>query len=314
MMVSVYDRSGWGVLELSGHDRLRFLHNQTTNNINRLQPGQGCDTVFVTSTARTIDIATVYATENSLLIIVSPARREFLLQWMDKYIFPMDKVFLRDISSDYGIISLIGADKDLLTRLGLELGDIEPTYGNHRRVEGTYVAVGNELGLPGYTLLVPTEEKEAVWQKIKDESIEIINDRTWETYRIERGRPVPDKELGEDYNPLEAGLWGCISFDKGCYIGQETIARLNTYKGVKQQLWGVKLNGYVEPGAEVNREGVKIGELTSCVETEEGAIGLVYVRSKFLSEDKKVDIGDKVGNLILPPMLSHEYFPGIGKQ
>lgn len=55
-----------------------------------------------------------------------------------------------------------------------------------------------------------------------------LGDRVWEQLRIQQGRPAPDQELTEDYNPLEAGLWQTISFEKGCYIGQETIARLNT--------------------------------------------------------------------------------------
>ncbi|KAJ1469333.1 hypothetical protein T484DRAFT_1852108, partial [Baffinella frigidus] len=61
----------------------------------------------------------------------------------------------------------------------------------------------------------------------------------WEALRIMDGVPAPGKELTLDHNPLEAGLWGTVSFDKGCYIGQETIARLRTSGGVKQQLFSL---------------------------------------------------------------------------
>ena len=76
--VAIWDCSHWGLLKLSGADCRRFLHNQTTNNINVLAPGQGADTVFVTSTGRTIDLATAYVTEDGILILVSPNRRNFL--------------------------------------------------------------------------------------------------------------------------------------------------------------------------------------------------------------------------------------------
>ena len=68
---ALYDRTHWGRIQISDSDRLRFLHNQSTNNFNILKPGQGCDTVFVTSTARTIDLATAYATEDAVLLLVS---------------------------------------------------------------------------------------------------------------------------------------------------------------------------------------------------------------------------------------------------
>ena len=85
--VAVCDRSHWGRIQVSEGDRIRFLHNQSTNDFQRLKPGQGCDTVFVTSTARTIDLATAYVMEDAVLLLVSPNRREKLMKWLDQYIF-----------------------------------------------------------------------------------------------------------------------------------------------------------------------------------------------------------------------------------
>ncbi|HIK44145.1 MAG TPA: folate-binding protein, partial [Leptolyngbyaceae cyanobacterium M65_K2018_010] len=82
------DRSHWGVLQMTGADRLRFIHNQTTHSFTQRQPGEGCDTVFVTSTARTLDLATVYVTAEALLLVVSPGQDQPLLDWMDRFIFP----------------------------------------------------------------------------------------------------------------------------------------------------------------------------------------------------------------------------------
>ena len=88
--VALCDRSHWGLIQISDDDRLRFIHNQSTNNFNILQPGQGCETVFVTPTARTIDLATAYVTESAIFLLVSPTRCQKLVEWFDRYLFPMD--------------------------------------------------------------------------------------------------------------------------------------------------------------------------------------------------------------------------------
>ena len=92
---------------------------------------------------------------------------------------------------------------------------------------------------------------------------------------------MPGFELTDDYNPLDAGLWNTISFNKGCYIGQETIARLDTYNGVKLNLWRMKLSCPVALGSVVYSDDTKIGTITSIYEFEDGtAIAIGYIRVK----------------------------------
>ncbi|MEO0541568.1 MAG: folate-binding protein, partial [Cyanobacteria bacterium P01_A01_bin.105] len=69
---ALLDRSDWGCLRVADADRLRFLHNQTTNEMQSLQPGQGCRTVFVTSTARTMDVVSAYVRDDDVLLLTSP--------------------------------------------------------------------------------------------------------------------------------------------------------------------------------------------------------------------------------------------------
>jgi folate-binding protein YgfZ len=302
--VAIYDQSHWGRLEISDSDRIRFIHNQSTNNFNNLQPDQGCDTVFVTSTARTIDLATVYLTEEVAIILVSPHRREYLLNWLDRYIFPMDKIKLRDISPQTACFSLIGPDSaTLLGKIGLN----PPTegYANHHLQKindlEVRVAQGTSLGQTGFTLIVNSADAPQLWQNFIALGAIPLGDQTWEKLRILQGRPFPDAELTNDYNPLEAGLLHTISYEKGCYIGQETIARLNTYKGVKQHLWGVKLNSFVVPDTVITLESEKIGKLTSCTETPDGAFGLAYIKTKAGTEGLTVAIGETTGILVTLP-------------
>ncbi|MFB2975425.1 YgfZ/GcvT domain-containing protein [Microseira sp. BLCC-F43] len=377
--VVVCEFSHWGRIQVADSDRLRFLHNQTTNDFQSLKPGQGCDTVFVSSTARTIDLTTAYVTEDTVLLLVSPSRRQQLIQWMDKYLFPMDRVQLKDVTDDTAMFALIGPGSDaLLDKLGAT-AIVGQAYANHQVLqippnppyqggdpggdpyqggdpggdpyqggdpggdpyqggdpggdpseaadkrenpseaadkrenpsEGgdqieVRVAVGSGLALPGYTLIVSADNAAALWETLVEAGAVPMGDRMWERLRIEQGRPVPDRELTDDYNPLEAGLWQTISFNKGCYIGQETIARLNTYKGVKQQLWGVRLNAPAEPGTPVMIGEEKIGKLTSYTETEQGPFGLAYIRTKAGGEGLKVQVGETEGQIVDLPFLTRQ--------
>jgi folate-binding protein YgfZ len=310
--IALSDRSSWGLLQLKGDDRMRFLHNQTTNNINALSPGKGCDTVFVTSTGRTIDIATVYLTEDSLLILVSPNRSQKLMEWMDRFIFPMDRVELADLSQQNAIFTLLGASSDdCIKSLGIEsiVGQPESSH-TLSEIEGqpVRVAVGTGLGIAGYTLIVPREGASIIWSKLITLGAIPLGEREWEQLRIKQGRPMPEQELTEDYNPLEAGLWKAISFEKGCYIGQETIARLNTYKGVKQRLWGIELSNPVKPGTPITTEEGKVGVLTSYTETEKGFFGMGYVRSKTGGSGLTLQVGEVSGKLVDLPFITHEYY------
>ncbi|MEM6612369.1 MAG: folate-binding protein [Cyanobacteria bacterium P01_C01_bin.72] len=307
--VAICDRSHWGLLKITGSERLRYLHNQSTNNLEKLQPGQGCDTVFITSTARTLDLATAYLTEDAVLVLVSPHRREQLLTWLDRFIFPFDKVELTDISSEKAIFNIFGSQStNLLSDLATEEISLA-NLGDNKLITIAGVAVriaqGSGLATPGYTLIVNTEEATGVWSKLTEKATP-FGDRLWSNLRIQQGRPIPDHELTEDYNPLEAGLWQTISFEKGCYIGQEIIARLNTYNGVRQKLWGIKLSQSVVPRTPITLEDKKVGILTSYADTPNGSFGLGYVRTKAGGEGLEVKVGEASGKLVAVPFLQHQ--------
>ena len=321
--VAVCDRTHWGRIQVSDAERLRFLHNQSTNDFQSLKPGQGCDTVFVTSTARTIDLATGYVTEDAVLLLVSPNRRQPLMELLDRYIFPMDRVQLKDLTDATAAFSLIGPGSDaLLEKLGAGAIVGQP-YASHQvlpifphpsfqggngegELGAVRVAVGSGLAIAGYTVIVPIDKAAIVWSLLVEVGAVPMGDRIWEQLRIEQGRPVPDRELTDDYNPLEAGLWQTISFNKGCYIGQETIARLNTYKGVKQQLWGVRLSAPAEPGTVVTIGDEKVGKLTSYTETDSGPFGLAYIRNKAGGAGLKVQVGEIEAEIVDVPFLTRE--------
>ncbi|ERN40004.1 folate-binding protein YgfZ [Rubidibacter lacunae KORDI 51-2] len=324
--VALTDRSHWGLLRVTGDDRLEFLHNQSTNDIRQLQPGTSCETVFVTSTARTIDLATVYATEDALLLLVSPSGCQTLPAWLDRYLFPADRVEIDDVSAHFAVFDAVGpGSRILLGRLMQESLNADADRpdapqsvalpaATHRLLtlkSGTTVRIspGCGLELPGFTAIVPRESAWTFWECCIAVGARPLGDRAWERLRVTQGRPMPGSELTDDYNPLEAGLLRAISFDKGCYIGQETIARLKTYDGVKQKLWGVQLAAPIAPGTPILQDGKKVGIATSVVPTADGAIALAYVRTKLAAAGMQLTFGGAnsdaaTGELVSVPFLA----------
>ncbi|MGD1908024.1 MAG: YgfZ/GcvT domain-containing protein [Leptolyngbyaceae cyanobacterium] len=309
--VALCDRSHWGRIRVSGGDRLRFLHNQTTNQLQQCQPSQGCDTVFVTSTARTLDLVTAYIEPESVLLLVSPDQAKPLIDWMDRYIFFADQVTLTDETKATAALTLLGPESRLLLqKLGLG-AIVDAPYGSHEQVMiqdiAVQVTVGSGLATAGDTLITAAAAAAALWPILTEAGAVPLGEHLWEQLRILQGRPMPGTELTDAINPLEAALWQAVSFDKGCYIGQETIARLNTYQGVKQQLWGFVLAAWADPGTAITLAGSKVGTLTSVVKTAAGVRGLGYLRTKAGGAGLTVTVADTTATVIELPFASRGY-------
>ena len=315
----VFNRSDWGQIRLAGADRVRFLHNQTTQNIQQLSAGQGAQTVFVTSTGRTLDLTTVYAQEDFLHVVTSPGMAKPLYDWMDRYIFFSDKVTLADKSDQTFMFTFLGAGSDDIVRqIGAEVLIGQAEFSHQQiSVSGRKVsmAVGSDLAIAGYTLWGDRASAETIWQALLAAGAKTGSPEQWEDLRIRQGRPMPGKELTDDDNPLEAGLWSTVSFEKGCYIGQETIARLNTYKGVKKRLWGLVLKSPVAVGETVWLGEDKIGKITSFTNKplnsqsahSSGPFALAYLRTKVGGEGLTVTVDATEAEVMALPFVTHEY-------
>ncbi|WP_017295817.1 CAF17-like 4Fe-4S cluster assembly/insertion protein YgfZ [Geminocystis herdmanii] len=312
--VALIDRTHHGLLSITGDDRLRFLHNQSTNNIQGLKVGEGCDTVLVNSTGRNIDLVSAYVQENQVLLLVSPHQNKPLYDWLDRYIFPFDKVAIKDVTNDYRIFTLIGEKSQDLLSEWVDNEFLNSSEFSHKIITiediELIITVGCNLKLTGYNLIIPQEKAHQIWDKLTAKNPILLNNEDYENLQILRGKPRVNHELTDEFNPLESGLWDAISFNKGCYIGQETIARLNTYKGVKQKLWGIKLKGSIDPEKDkiIMVEGEKVGKITSYLETELENFALGYIRTKAGDIGLKVTIGEVEGEVINIPFINHEYY------
>ncbi|GAB2279076.1 hypothetical protein Dimus_013736 [Dionaea muscipula] len=310
------DLSHWGRIRVSGEDRIQFLHNQSTANFECLREGQGCDTALVTPTARAIDIAHAWIMKNAIILLVSPVTCKSIKEMLEKYIFFNDNVEIEDISSVTSLFVLVGPKSDKVME-ALDASDlVGQPYGTHQhfRVNGMpiTVGVGNVISDTGYAMLMSTDAAEFVWKTVVSLDVLPMGSNAWERLRIYQGKPEPGKELTSEYNILEAGLWNSISLNKGCYKGQETISRLITYDGVKQNLWGLMLSVPAEPGSSIVVNGKKVGKLTSYAvgRNKSEHFGLGYIKRGAVSKGDTVIIGDNsVGTLVDVPYLARQSMP-----
>ncbi|XP_076906356.1 putative transferase At1g60990, chloroplastic [Bidens hawaiensis] len=314
----VVDLSNYGRIRVSGEDRIKFLHNQTTANFEALSEGVGCDTVFVTPTARTIDIAQAWIMKKAVTLVVSPSTGGRISEMLNKYIFFGDKVEIQDISKKTCLFALVGP-KSNQVMMDLDLGDlVGQPYGSHKHynVGGNpvTVAVGSVISEEGFSLLMSPSSAGLIWKTLLSQGTTPMGSNALEIYRILQGRPAPGSELTDEFNVLEAGLWNSISLNKGCYKGQETIARLITYDGIKQKLWGIKLSSSVDPGSPITVEGKKVGKLTSYTagKGQNGHFGLGYIKKKAASKGDTVSIGDNVTGIVADvPYLARQQHPSV---
>ncbi|KAF3788140.1 putative transferase [Nymphaea thermarum] len=307
--VAVVDLSHFGRIRVTGEDRINYLHNQSTANFQSLGEGQGCDTVFVTPTARTIDISHAWVLKNAVLLHVSPETCSSIIDMLNRYIFFSDKVEVQDLTKTTCFFTLMGPkSSEVISNLNLSdlLGK---PYGTHHHYSvnkaPVTVGIGSVLSEEGFSLLLTQANAEPVWKALLTLGAVPMGTKGWERLRVLRGRPAPAKELTDEYNVLEACLWKAISLNKGCYKGQETIARLVTYDGVKQKLWGIHLDGPAEPGSAITVNGKKVGMLTSysAGSREPKHAGLGYVKKQACTAGLEVVIGDAVGTLVDVPFL-----------
>eukprot|EP00903_Cladosiphon_okamuranus_P014642 g13577.t1 len=295
------DKSHWGIIRVEGEDRLRFLHSQGTNAFEGATKGSVVPTCFTSNIGRVVDFCEGVVLEDSVWLLSSPHRWLTLLQTMDKFIFPMDKTTVSE-EKGMAVFSLAGPQAaESLALVGC--GSVPPpgrsvegefdgekvTVISHKRpMTRTESPRGSvpEGGHAYVSVILPACVSARVWSAISaSPSVVVAGEEEWQMLRIKQGLPFPGKELTSDYNPLEAGLWHAVHFDKGCYIGQESISRVNAYNAVRTALYGVSFeeSASVEEGAEllVEETGKRAGVVTSMMDPDAASIpfGLAYIKT-----------------------------------
>jgi folate-binding protein YgfZ len=274
--------SHFGHFRVSGKDAAALLHHLTTNDINSLKTGQSCEAVLVTGKARCLDILTILRLENEFLVITSPNRRDMFAPHANGFIVFRQDVKIEDITGQIFSIGVFGADAHDVMSICLSPDTLQHKNEITRiKINNAPVDVSHTDRLPGGGFLISSSSAETIQQIQEKLNLPECDNQTYNILRVEAGVPVAGLEITEAHNPWEANLDSMISLHKGCYNGQEIIARLNTYEKVKQHLKGVRLSDEVPSNTILNlQQGNKnAGEITSIVTSPRcGNIALAYIK------------------------------------
>ena len=278
--------TGYGCLKATGEDALDLLNRLSTNKVDHLEPGHWAPTVLTTDRGRIVDLLCVVHAGECVYLLTSPGQQQPVIQWLDKYTI-MEDLEVTDVSGSTAIIALAGN----VAAIALGLDGTEPDYLPGLQYPAPTVNIGGWDaiavsrpigGLPCRLLVSPGEAEPAIIAALAEAGAVEANADEWETLRVQSGAPAFGSEMGEPYNPLEAGLIGAIDFTKGCYIGQEVIARLDSYHRVQKYMAVLRFSDSSDAtvGASLAHEGRTAGEVTSLYRTPGGELrGLGYVRT-----------------------------------
>lgn len=304
-------------LLVAGADRLVFLQRQTTNDLRPLEPATAIVTALTSPTARILDVLTVFCEQNdtrkdleeqAVVILTTPGIALDTYQFLKSRIFFMDKVSLTNLSNRYVQIDLLGARaKDVVSELGVgQIPEVNTLTSISLNEEHDPLRVLNLSGVvsPGYRLVVPVKEAGVLADKLKKLGVYEIDDLVYECVRIEAGLPAARHEISQEFTPLEVGLRGIVSDSKGCYTGQEVIARQLTYDKASHSLCGIRLKDYVAEGAKLLNQEKEIGSITSLTESPIfGLIGLAIIKRPFNQPGMNVQAGSVRGEIVSLPFI-----------
>ena len=301
---------GSGCLRITGEDALDLLNRLSTNKVDHLQPGHWAPTVLTSDRGRIVDVLCVIHAGECVYLITSQGQQQPVIEWLDKYTI-MEELEVEDVSGSLAVIALAGEGAD--AALGLEPDEAERLPGLQFPAPTVNVgghdclAVNRPLGtLPCCLLLAPQDATPAIVGALATKGAVEADDDEWEALRIASGLPAFGSEMGEPYNPLEAGLIGAIDFTKGCYIGQEVIARLDSYERVQKYLSILRFSAGCEatPGTPLYIEGRQAGTVTSVYRTPSGDLrGLGFVRTANASAGETLDAASGTATVEDTPKL-----------
>ena len=280
----IADERTAGRIFMRGRDRAALLHRLSTNDIERLKPGEGTLTVLTTPIGRIIDLLTVHALNDALLIVTSPDQGPPVFGHLRRNIFFNDQVTLDAAGRTHAQLALYGPQAARLiaeltgAAIDLPLHGITTTVIAGVRL---LIARRKPIGGDSFTLYIPSDGYDAVYAALLTSATPIDSD-TLDVLRIEQGYGAFGRELSQEYIPLETGLLDAVSFSKGCYVGQEIIARMESRGRLAKRLCGLQLNQPVTPPAKLVCDGRDAGDLTSAaVSPRFGPIALAYVRTAY---------------------------------
>jgi folate-binding protein YgfZ len=302
-----------GVVILTGKDRLAFLHNKLTNDTKSLAAGTGCYAHLLNLKGRIVMDLNILQGEEATLIEVDQRLAASLVEMMEKYVFTED-VRVLNASEQLGRLTLIGpragALLEKIVGAGVEKLDAAFRHAQYTIGRTTLTVFRNDLcGEAQYELIVPRDQLVTLWDLVheigagneEEESpyrLRAIGWSAFNTARIEAGTPLYGIDISENYLPMETGHWylRAVAVSKGCYLGQEIVARMHAHQAVARLLVGLRIEGEHLPmaGTDIlDEKGTQIGMVTSsCLSPMLGnvPVAMGYVKKAFSGVGKEVQV------------------------
>jgi folate-binding protein YgfZ len=289
--VAVMDLSLVGRLKMTGADALDLVHRLCTQDVKNLKPGQGNGATLTNEKGRVLDVINVYVFPDHLFLFTGAGNQGKTAAWLEKYTITED-VQTADVTAETGLVSFAGANaKKLAAIVAGPEAEILPRYCHLPANIGgpqAFLTIGGPFGGGTSFSLVLKDRKDVpkaldyLLTKGEPLGADLVGPRVHNVLRIEAGAPMFGREVDERFNPLEAGMERLVSFTKGCYIGQEVIARLDSYHKVQKRLVGLFLpDGSPQSGDDLYAGEHKTGSITSATfsPTLKKDIALAYVRT-----------------------------------
>lgn len=287
------DRSELGILKISGESRLDLIHRMSTQDVKGLKSGEGAATVLTTDIGRIIDRLIIYASSKAVYALTSEKNADNIARYLMRFVFFQDDFHLEDLSAKTAVLAVYGPQAGkILAAAGLPGDDLPLHHWRQIKmaqlVGGTAVTVYLHRTDPivggGYFVMCPAMEKASLQDHLLANGIVAADEAALDFLRIEAGLPRFGRELTRDYIPLEANLWDDVSFNKGCYTGQEIIARMESQGKLAKMLVKLLPEAPVDSGTELTAQGKKVGSVTSSAVGPNGPVALGFVKTAVLDD------------------------------
>lgn len=272
----IVDASDWMRLRVAGPDAESFLHGQLSVDVKRMKTGSGREACVLTPQGRVIDLIMLLRMKTGFMIICSPGMGETVKQHLEKHIFMSDNVDIANVTTSTVMFRVLGPkSNDILFTLQLGEDVLGGEFGTHDVVgfdnKPLIVIKGTDLGYSGYSLIVDESASGTLWKTlVSGFGVVPMGTEAWNIARIVSGRPTAGAELKESVTAFEAGLYHAVSLNKGCYVGQETLAKVYNLDANKNEIWGFVSEMPCSPGDEVFKDidgtRAKIGKITSAAD------------------------------------------------
>jgi aminomethyltransferase len=291
------------MLKFSGETRLDLINRMSTQKVLGLQDGQGAATVLTTEIGRIIDRLILYATNDAAYCLTGENNNDNIARYLMRFVFFMDDFHIEDLTAETAVFGVYGckAAQMLGELFGADIADLPLHHWRQVDHEGTavYIHRTDPIAGGGYFVMGHVDDQAAIETMLVEKGIAAIDEPLFDYLRIESGQPRFGRELTNDYIPLEANLWDDVSFNKGCYTGQEVIARMESRGRIAKQLVKIMPNSPLESGAELRAGGKRAGQVTSTADGPKGALALAYVKTAFLENGDSLEAGEIPARIVI---------------